>query len=46
MNIAFLVVIICVKAIFSAADTAFVYVNKAKISQMSKSNKKAKKLKN
>lgn len=45
MNIAFLVVIMCVKAMFSAADTAFVYVNKAKISQMSKSNKRAKKIK-
>ncbi len=38
-----LVIITFIKAIFSAGDTAFTYVNKAKISQMSKTNKKAKK---
>lgn len=40
-----LVIIIFVKAIFSAGDTAFTYVNKAKISHMSKTNQKAKKIK-
>ena len=41
-----LIIMIFVKAIFSASDTAFTYLNKAKISQESKINKKAKKIKN
>ena len=34
-----------VKAIFSASDTAFVYLNKAEINQLSKKDKKAQKIK-
>lgn len=41
-----LAIMILIKAIFSASDTAFIYINKAKISQESKKNKKAKKIKN
>lgn len=44
-SIIFLIIIIVIKAIFSAADTAFLYVNKAKISQMSKNNRRAKRIK-
>jgi len=44
-SIIFLIVIIVIKAVFSAADTALLYVNKAKISQMSKKNKRAKRIK-
>ena len=40
-----LVLIISVKSIFSAADTAFTYTSKFKISQESKRNAKAKKIK-
>lgn len=36
--------IIIIKAIFAAADTALTYINKSKISQESKKNKKAKKI--
>lgn len=42
-------IIICImigiRCIFSSADTAFTYLNKVKISQMSKKDKKAKKIK-
>lgn len=41
-----LVIMVLIKAIFSASDTAFTYLNKAKISQESKKNRKAKKIKN
>ena len=41
-----LAIMVLIKAIFSASDTAFTYINKAKISQESKKNKKAKKIKN
>ena len=41
-----LIIMIIIKAIFSASDTAFTYINKSKISQESKKNKKAKKIKN
>ena len=41
-----LAIMIMIKAIFSASDTAFTYLNKSKISQESKKNKKAKKIKN
>jgi len=37
---------IIIKGIFTAADTAFTYLNKSKISQESKKSKKAKKIKN
>lgn len=40
-----ILVMIGVKAIFSASDTAFTYINKSKISQESKKNKKAAKIK-
>lgn len=43
-KIVILGIIIFIKAIFSAGDTAFTYLNKAKISQESKKNKKAKKI--
>lgn len=36
---------VAIKAIFSAADTAFTYLNKIKISQLSKKDKKARKIK-
>ena len=39
-------IMISIKAIFSASDTAFTYLNKVKISQESKKNRKAKKIKN
>lgn len=44
-SIIFLILVIVIKAIFSAADTAFLYVNKAKISQLSKTNRRAKRIK-
>lgn len=44
-RILILVVIIIVKAIFSAADTAFTYTSKFKIAQESKKNVKARKIK-
>lgn len=44
-KILILTIIIFIKAIFSASETALTYVNKAKISQMSKTNKKAQKIK-
>lgn len=37
--------ITAIKAIFSAADTAFTYLNKAEINQLSKKDKKAEKIK-
>ena len=45
-KIIILIIMIIIKGIFSAADTAFTYLNKTKISQESKKNKKAKKIKN
>lgn len=39
-----LIFIITIKAIFSAGDTALTYINKSKISQESKKNKKAKRI--
>lgn len=44
-NILIIILLVIVKAIFSAGDTALMYVNKAKISQLSKRDKKAKKMK-
>lgn len=38
-------IITAIKAVFSAADSAFTYLNKAEINQLSKKNKKAKKVK-
>lgn len=46
IRVIILAIMIAMKAIFSASDTAFTYLNKAKISQESKKNKKAKKIKN
>ena len=43
IRITILTIMIAMKAIFSASDTAFTYLNKTKISQESKKNKKAKK---
>lgn len=40
-SILVILIMICVKAIFSASDTAFTYINKSKISQESKKSKKA-----
>ncbi len=45
LNILILIIIVIIKAIFSAADTALVYISKPKISQLSKTDKKAKKIK-
>lgn len=39
-----IVIIILIKAIFSAADTAFTYINRAEIRQLSKTDPKAKKI--
>jgi len=39
-----LLIIISIKAIFSAAETAFVYINRAEIKQLSKTDKKAEKI--
>lgn len=44
-EIIILAIMIAMKAIFSASDTAFTYLNKSKISQESKKDKKAKKIK-
>lgn len=44
-KILILILMVFIRAIFSAADTAFTYVNKAKISQLSKKERKAKKIK-
>lgn len=46
IRVIILLIMILIKAIFSASDTAFTYINKAKISQESKKNRKAKKIKN
>lgn len=43
-HILILVIIVVIKAIFAASETAFTYLNKAKISHMSKRNKRAKKI--
>lgn len=40
-----LIIILIIKAIFSAGDTAFTYINRTKISQESKKSRKAKKIK-
>lgn len=39
-----LLIIIIIKSIFSAAETAFVYINRAEIKQLSKTDKKAEKI--
>lgn len=44
-KIGIIATLVFIKAIFSAADTAFTYLNKIKISQKSKKDKKAKKIK-
>mgnify|MGYP004517379473 FL=1 len=44
-QIIIIILITAVKAIFSAADTAFTYLNKAEINQLSKKNEKARKIK-
>ena len=44
-QIIIILLITAVKAIFSAADTAFTYLNKAEINQLSKKNEKARKIK-
>ena len=43
-TILIILVIVAIKAIFAASETAFTYLNKAKIHQMSKNNKKANKI--
>lgn len=40
-----LIIIVCIKGIFSASEVAFLFVNKYKISQLSKKNKKALRIK-
>lgn len=45
-SILIITILIAIKAIFSASDTAFTYINKSKIAQESKKNKKAKKINN
>ncbi len=45
IRVLILAIILLAKAVFSAADTAFTYVSKAKISQESKKNERAKRLK-
>lgn len=40
-----LLIILVIKSIFSAGDTALTYINRAKIAQLSKTDKKAKKIK-
>lgn len=42
LNILIILIIVVINALFFATDTVLVYVNKAKISQMSKTNIKAK----
>lgn len=39
-----ILIIVLIKAIFSASDTAFTYINRAEIKQLSKRDKKAKKI--
>lgn len=39
-----ILIIISIKSIFSAADTAFTYLNRAEIKQLSKKDKKAEKI--
>ena len=43
--IIFILIITIIKSIFSAAETAFVYINRAEIKQLSKTDKKAEKIK-
>lgn len=45
LEIGITVLMVAIKAIFSAADTALTYLNKIRISQMSKKDKKARKIK-
>lgn len=45
LEIGIAALMVAIKAVFSAADTAFTYLNKIKISQKSKKDKKAKKIK-
>ena len=44
ITIFILMIIVIIKAIFSAADTAFTYINRAEIRQLSKTDKKAEKI--
>ena len=44
-RILILLVILVIKSIFSAGDTALTYINRAKITQLAKTDKKAKKIK-
>ena len=43
-GIIIIILIVIVEAIFAATDTAFMYINRAEIRQLSKTNKKAKKI--
>jgi len=43
-TILIILVIVAIKAIFASSETAFTYLNKAKIHQMSKNNRKAKRI--
>ncbi len=43
-GIILIILIVAVKAIFSASDTAFTYINRAEIKQLSKTDKKAQKI--
>ena len=43
-TIIIILIMVFVKSIFSAADTAFTYINRAEIKQLSKKDKKAKKI--
>lgn len=45
ISIRIIILIVFIKAIFSAADTAFTYLNRAEIRQLSKNDKKAEKIK-
>lgn len=45
MEIIVIVILIMIKAIFSSSDTAFTYLNKAEINQLSKKDRKARKIK-
>ncbi|MFR8103948.1 MAG: hemolysin family protein [Clostridia bacterium] len=45
VQILIILIIVAIKGIFSAADTAFTYMNKAEIAQLSKKDKKARKIK-
>lgn len=44
-NILVILILVVIKAIFSAGDTAITYINKAKVSQKSKTDKKSQKIK-